>query len=90
MSQLSLCILFLSLAHGYGTLQQKVGLNDLKVHKGLMAGATLAHLVIAYLILTDHEERHKWHDYQGPQGIMLCLIRLGLFCIFANGLYATW
>ena len=66
LSQLSLCILFMSLAYGYGTLQQYVGLNDLRIHRSLIIGALVAHLLIAFLILTDHEERHKWHDYQGP------------------------
>lgn len=90
LSQLSLCVLFLSLAYGYGTVQERVGLNDIKVYKWLLIGAVFIHLAIAYLMFIDHEERHKWHDYQGPQGLVLCLIRLGLFVLFINGILMTW
>lgn len=63
LSQLFLCMLFLSLAYGYGTVQERVDINDLIVHKWLIIGAVLVHLAIAYLMFIDHEERHKWHDY---------------------------
>ena len=90
LSQLCLCVLFLSLAYGYGTVQERIGINEIKLHKWLLIGASVIHFAIAYLMFIDHEERHKWHDYQGPQGLTLCLIRMGLFVLFINGILHTW
>jgi len=46
-------------------------------------------VVIGCLIFADHEERHKFHDYQGPQGFALCLIRVLFFLMFAYGFLGT-
>ena len=89
-AQLNLCLIFLMLAYGYWTVQQTVGAEDFNLHKYILISACLAHMAIAFAMFTDHEERHKWHDYQGPQGIILCLIRIGIYGLFLNGVYQTW
>ena len=38
----------------------------------------------------DHEERHKFHDYQGNQGVAICLIRVLFFFAFVYGLVKTY
>ena len=67
-----------------------MGLDDVKVHAGLLGATIVAHLAIGLLMFMDHEERHHWHDYQGPQGTVLCLVRLGLFVLLLLGVQATW
>ena len=39
----------------------------------------LVHLVVAILTLIDDGEHHKYHDYQGVQGFLLVMIRVGFF-----------
>ena len=41
-------------------------------------------------MLFDHEEYHKFHDYQGPQGLALCLVRLALYAYFIYGLFCSY
>ena len=64
-SQVSLCLILLVLAFGQGTLRQQQGLDNanLNVNLGLLIGTVFAHILILILMLADHEERHKWHDY---------------------------
>ena len=90
MSQFAICLLFLVLAYGYGTVKQRVNVQDFRPFLLPLSAALLMHLCIVILIIIDHEERHKWHDFQGPSGELLCLIRLVLFGIFCHGCWSTW
>jgi hypothetical protein len=46
----------------------------------------LMHAGIAVSIFYDHEEDHKYHDFQGFQGILLCAARMIVFCFFILGM----
>lgn len=46
----------------------------------------LMHAAIAFSIFYDHEEDHKYHDFQGFQGMLLCAARMVVFCFFVLGL----
>ena len=47
-------------------------------------------MIIALLMFYDHEERHKFHDYQGPQGVAICSIRVVFFIVFMIGLVSSY
>lgn len=47
----------------------------------------LCHALTAIAIFYDHEEDHKYHDYQGKQGLTLCILRVIMFVAFIFGLY---
>jgi hypothetical protein len=46
----------------------------------------IGHAITAVTIFYDHEEDHKYHDYQGPQGFLLCCLRLVMFLAFLIGI----
>lgn len=90
LSQLTICAIFIALALGYGTVRQKMGLEDLQEMMWPMVAVCLIHGCIILLSLLDHEERHRWHDYQGPHGELLCIVRLCLFALFCASCFKTW
>jgi hypothetical protein len=47
----------------------------------------ICHALTAVAIFYDHEENHKYHDYQGPQGLFLCALRFVMFVAF---IWALW
>ena len=89
-SQLFLIILFLAIAFGWGTIKKEGPFSDFEQHKYILNFVVTMHFIIAMLIYHDHEEHHKFHDYQGFHGVALCYARVIIFIIFAIGLIRTW
>jgi cytochrome b561 len=67
-----------------GEVETKL-MEEIKVF-GSLVTIILCHAIIAIAIFYDHEEDHKFHDWQGPQGHLLCIVRLVIFGAFLVGL----
>lgn len=80
MSQVSIVSLVLLISFGW-TITFK-SLNEHEHYLFLIGGTFLAHLVIAALTLIDNGKHHKYHDYEGFQGLLLVIIRLCIFGVF--------
>ena len=80
MSQVSIVSLVLLIAFGW-TITFK-GLNEHEHYLILIGGTIIAHLIIAALTLIDNGKHHKYHDYEGFQGLLLIIIRLAIFGLF--------
>lgn len=50
----------------------------------LMGGVIVSNVLIAMISTLDDGEYHKFHDYSGWPGILLILLRIGLFVWFNN------
>ena len=74
MSQVSIVSLVLLIAFGW-TITYK-SLNENENYLALIAGTIITHLIIAALTLIDNGKHHKYHDYEGFQGLLLVIIRL--------------
>jgi hypothetical protein len=97
MAQCLLAILFIGLAFGMGIKNSafsslldphtmEVRLNgNMKVLVSIFV-VVFCHALTAISIFYDHEEDHKYHDYQGPQGLLLCILRITMFAAFLFGL----
>ena len=64
-------------------------MDDLDITIPIACFVVVLHTIIGGLIYLDNEEHHKYHDYQGIQGIMLCLFRICLFIGFMFGIVQT-
>ena len=42
----------------------------------------VVHIVLAGLTFIDRENLHKYHDYSGIQGLLIVMMRVGLFVLF--------
>ena len=97
MAQCLISIVFVGLAFGLGlknsafarvfnpdTLQVSLD-QDFKVLLAITV-VVVCHAITAVSIFYDHEEDHKYHDYQGPQGFLLCVLRILMFLAFVLGL----
>ena len=80
MSQVSIVALVLLISFGW-TITFK-SLNDHENYLFLIGGTFITHLAIAALTLIDNGRHHKYHDYEGFQGLLLVIIRLGIFWLF--------
>lgn len=80
LAQMALVSLMIMMAQGwtltFGNLAEKNYFkNELAVNFGV-------HLLIGLLTFIDAGEAHKYHDYEGFQGLLLVLIRIGVFAYF--------
>lgn len=98
MAQCMLSIVFVGVAFGYGLkdspMSRLFNLENLQINLtqniGVAAALTIVivcHAVTAVSIFYDHEEDHKYHDYQGPQGFLFCVLRMIMFFAFCLGLF---
>lgn len=49
----------------------------------------IMHTIIGSLIFIDTHEHQKYHDYQGVQGILLCVFRVMMYLGFVVGMKFT-
>lgn len=98
MAQCMLSIVFVGVAYGYGIkdspMSRLFNMENLNINLNQNLGVFTAlsivivcHAVTAVSIFYDHEEDHKYHDYQGPQGFLFCVLRMIMFCAFCLGLF---
>lgn len=45
------------------------------------------HLVLAAMTYIDVDASHKYHDYAGVQGIVLLVLKIGIFCYYLYSIY---
>jgi len=88
-SQLALAVLLIMLAWGWTITRSKIDSQDIELAIPVAAFVLFLHAMIGALIFLDNEESHKYHDYQGVQGILLCLFRLCLYAAFILGIVQT-
>jgi hypothetical protein len=71
------------LAYGWGTVYKDVTISTFDRRSLVpMMFVIVSHALIALLMFFDHEERHKFHEYQGTQGLSLCLFRVFFLFVF--------
>lgn len=79
-SQALIISLIIMIAHGWTLTFDSLHEHEYFVKEiGLILGT---HLVLAGLTMIDDGEAHKYHDFSGFQGLLLVLIRIGLFVFF--------
>jgi hypothetical protein len=61
-------------------------MEDLDITVPIAIFVLVIHTLIGGLIFLDNEEHHKWHDYQGVQGVLLCVFRIIMFGAFIYGI----
>ena len=87
LAQISIISLFLMIAHGwtltFGNLSEK---NYFKVE---LWGTFGVHIIIGFLTVIDNGEAHKYHDFEGFQGLLLILLRIGIFIFFLKKVKET-
>mmetsp|Transcript_47357 Transcript_47357/g.34653 ORF Transcript_47357/g.34653 Transcript_47357/m.34653 type:complete len:276 (+) Transcript_47357:488-1315(+) len=88
-SQIVMAFLLLMLAWGWTITKHKLDSNDLELALPVGGFVLLLNGVIGILLYLDNEESHKFHTYQGLQGILLCVFRLCIFGGFIFGVHYT-
>jgi p-aminobenzoyl-glutamate transporter AbgT len=78
--------LFLLLAFGWTITKNNVNFEELDIIIPIGFFVILIHVVIGALMFIDNEEHHKFHDYSGIQGLVLCIFRVFMFIGFIYGL----
>lgn len=77
------------LAWGWTITKSSLGVEDLDITIPIATFVLVIHVIIGALIFLDNEEHHKWHDYQGVQGVLLCVFRIVMFVAFIIGINQT-
>lgn len=77
------------MAFGWTITRNNVGLEDLDLVIPIGCFIIVMHVLIGGLIFIDTEEHHKFHDYSGIQGLILCIFRVLLYVGFIYGLRNT-
>ncbi len=73
----------------YGWTLHRDNLADFEII-GVVSFVVIAfHALVGVVTVIDHEEKHKYHDYAGVQGLVLVLARLLLYAAFMYGLWRT-
>ena len=88
-SQILLACLFLLLAFGWTITKKSVENDDLDLIIPIGCFLIIMHLIIGGLIFVDTHEHQKYHDYQGVQGILMCVFRILLLLGFIVGMIFT-
>ena len=88
-SQTAISFLLCMLAWGWTITKQSLDMEDLDITIPIAIFILVIHCLIGGLIFLDSEEHHKWHDYQGVQGVLLCVFRVIMFAAFIYGLQQT-
>jgi len=87
LGQVALISLVLMIAQGwtltFGSLKEK---DYFKIEVG---GTIGVHILIGLLTVIDNGEAHKYHDFEGFQGFLLILIRIGIFVFFLKKVQET-
>lgn len=87
LSQIALISLLIMMAQGwtltFGNLAER---NYFKNELGINFGI---HIVIGLLTVIDNGEAHKYHDFEGFQGLLLILMRVGIFAYFLFSVQET-
>ena len=87
LSGLTIITLLMLLAYGW-TLHRD-NLADFEII-GVVSFVVIAfHALVGVVTVIDHEEKHKYHDYAGIQGLVLVLARFALYAAFMYGLWRT-
>jgi hypothetical protein len=84
-----MAFLFLLLSFGWSITKNNVAMDELDLILPMACFVIIMHTAIGCLIFIDTEEHHKFHDYSGIQGIMLCFMRILLFIGFIYGFNQT-
>jgi hypothetical protein len=90
MSQCVMSFVFIALAMGWTTFAKAVGLIDLEKNKMMivyMVGVCGLHFIMGFLMVFDHEEHHKFHEYQGLQGTLILSIKFIFLLSFLTCLF---
>lgn len=78
--------LYMLLAFGWTINKNSVGMEELDIILPVGCFVVVMHVLIGSLIFIDNEEHHKFHDYSGVQGLLLCAFRLLMFLGFIFGI----
>eukprot|EP00826_Nyctotherus_ovalis_P046724 TRINITY_DN5314_c0_g3_i1.p1 TRINITY_DN5314_c0_g3~~TRINITY_DN5314_c0_g3_i1.p1 ORF type:complete len:489 (+),score=117.75 TRINITY_DN5314_c0_g3_i1:23-1468(+) len=63
---------------------------DLEIYIALLVMLLLLHLLVAGMTQLTSDAYHKYDDYEGVQGIILVVFRLGMFAYFLYGMRDTY
>merc|ERR1740139_829202 len=89
MSQCVMSFVFIALAMGWTTFAKAMGLIDLEKNKMVLVYMILVcglHFFMGFLMIFDHEEHHKFHEYQGLQGTIILAIKFIFLLAFLSAL----
>jgi hypothetical protein len=88
LSQISLVFLFILISWGYTITYDDFG-EDIDIYIPVGVMITVVHAMIAGLTYINNDAEDKFHDYQGIQGLIIILLRIGLFIYFLFGIRST-
>ena len=77
------------LAYGWTISKSSMDMDDIDIAVPIGLFILVIHALIGGLIFVDSEEHHKYHDYQGAQGILLIIFRILMYLAFAYGYWST-
>ena len=77
------------LVFGWTVTKSSMDMDDIDIAVPIGLFVLVIHALIGGLIFVDNDEHHKFHDYQGAQGILLIIFRILLFAAFSYGYCST-
>lgn len=80
LSQIAQTSLLILIALGYTLLTQGLGELDLVIPLYMIVG--VAHVILVLIVKLQDEASHRFHEYEGPAGWVLLVLRLVLFAWF--------
>ncbi len=87
-SQFFLSLLLILLSWGWSITYVEFG--DIEMFIPLVIMLLVIHVVVAGLTEITSDAYQKYHDFQGIQGILLVIFRLGMFAYFIYGMRDTY
>lgn len=88
-SQVTIAFLLCMIGWGWTITRKKLDMQDLDLTLPIAAFVVIIHFIAGALIFIDSDEHHKNHDYQGLQGLLLCIFRVCLYIAFLYGVKKT-
>jgi len=87
-SQFFLSILLILISWGWTITYLEFG--DIEIYIPLLILLLVMHLLVAGLTQLTSDEYSKYYDYEGVQGLVLVISRLGMFAYFLYGMKDTY
>jgi hypothetical protein len=87
-SQLVLSLLLTMLSWGWTITYLELG--DVVLYAPLFMVLLIVHMTIAGATQITNDAYHKYHDYEGIQGLLLVISRIGIFIYFLFGMRSTY
>jgi hypothetical protein len=87
-SQVTIVSLIIMIAYGWTITYENLKDSDTYIVVG--GFVFVVHIILAFLTIVDNGEHHKYHDFEGFQGLLLVFLRLGLYGIFLYGVKETF